>query len=367
MVQLLGGSMGELTEYERLISIRIMQEDAESIYSLLQTERDPIFAMEIIPYYALFVQSCQEYMGENLLPETMAKDLKDIRNHIKAYADGFGKSQRRVATVDDAQDRNFKEQLRFEFLKKINIHLNLGTYWTEERQVIGNTQQIADFLSVESMSDPKLKEKNYQMGYQIGSFVASFRDGLADSLSYPIIERENKSISINYYCDINTNKRNNLLLKDQTKEINLFYLHLLCSMNFIKYILRLLFREGNIWAFRVEYIVSYYTLRALQRLKNYCENNIDITIETKEIYNILKQGESLFTTKLRNCMMHYNLENAGVISLENVDKSFYGIIENCFDGKRYQEYLMELHGLSDMIINFLNNQFDFSDIKLERL
>ena len=36
--------MGELTEYERLISIRIMQEDAESIYSLLQTERDPIFA-----------------------------------------------------------------------------------------------------------------------------------------------------------------------------------------------------------------------------------------------------------------------------------------------------------------------------------
>ena len=78
--------MGELTEYERLISIRIMQEDAESIYSLLQTERDPIFAMEIIPYYALFVQSCQEYMGENLLPETMVKDLKDIRNHIKACA-----------------------------------------------------------------------------------------------------------------------------------------------------------------------------------------------------------------------------------------------------------------------------------------
>ena len=44
--------MGELTEYERLISIRIMQEDAESIYSLLKTERDSIFAMEIIPYYA---------------------------------------------------------------------------------------------------------------------------------------------------------------------------------------------------------------------------------------------------------------------------------------------------------------------------
>ena len=72
-----------ITEYERLISIRIMQEDAETIYSLLKTERDSIFVMEIIPYYALFVQSCQEYIGENLLTESIVKDLKDIqRNEI---------------------------------------------------------------------------------------------------------------------------------------------------------------------------------------------------------------------------------------------------------------------------------------------
>ena len=87
----------------------------------------------------------------------------------------------------------------------------------------------------------------------------------------------------------------------------------------------------------------------------------------KEICDILKQGELLFMTKLRNCMMHYNLENAGVISCENIDKPFYGIIENCFDGKSYQEYLIELHGLSNMIIEFLNNQFDFSNVKLESL
>ena len=35
-------SKKELIEWERLIGIRIMQEDAESIYSLLQTERNPI-------------------------------------------------------------------------------------------------------------------------------------------------------------------------------------------------------------------------------------------------------------------------------------------------------------------------------------
>ena len=96
-------------------------------------------------------------------------------------------------------------------------------------------------------------------------------------------------------------------------------------------------------------------------------NNKDITVENEKIYDILKRGELLFTTKLRNCMMHYNLENAGVISIENIDKPFYGIIENCFNGKSYKEYLIELHGLSDMIINFLNSQFDFSDVKIRKL
>ena len=36
---------------EKMITVRIMQEDAETIFSLMKTERDPIFVMEIIPYY----------------------------------------------------------------------------------------------------------------------------------------------------------------------------------------------------------------------------------------------------------------------------------------------------------------------------
>lgn len=359
--------MSEITELERLISVRIMQEDAESIYSLIQTERDSIFVMEIIPYYALFVQAFQEYFGKNLLPESIAKDLKDIRNHIKIYADSFGKSQKRVVSVDDAQDKDFKEQLKFEFLKEMNIHMNLGTYWMNNEQVIGNTQQLADFLSVKSMFDPKLKEKFSQMGYHISAFVNSVREGFAVSLSCPIVERECTTISVDYYYDINTNTNNNLFLKEHSKKINLFYLHLLCNMNFVKYILRPLFKDGNIWVFRVEYIVSYYTLRALERLKNYCENNKDLDIEISEIYNILNDGELLFATKLRNCMMHYNLENAGVISSENIDNPFYGIIENCFGGMSYQEYLVALHNMFDKMIKFLNNQFDFSNVNLEKL
>lgn len=359
--------MEEIAGLEKLISIRIMQEDAESIYSLLQTERDAIFSIGIIPYYALFVQSCQEYVGEVFLPEPISKDIKDIRNYIKIYSRGFEKSKGRVANADDMQDKDFREQLKFDFLKKFNIHFNLGTYWTDSGEIIGNTQQFADYLSIDRITNPKNSERCFQIGCEIGSFVASFREGLMGQLSTPAVERRIISTSINYYCDINTNKNKKLFSPECSKEMNLFFLHLLCNMNFVKFVLKPLFAENNTWMFRVEYIVSYYTLRALERFKNHCDNNKNICVETKEISDILKQGEKIFNSKLRNCMMHYSLENAGVISLENVNKPFYGIIETCFEGISYQDYLIILHDFSDTIIGFLNKQFDFSDIELENL
>lgn len=357
--------MSELSELERLISIRIMQEDAEAIYSLLKTERDSIFTMEIVPYYVLFIQSCQEYMGKNFLPESIEKDFKDIRNHIKVYAERFGKSQKRVLSVDDTQNEDFKEQLKFECLKTMNVHLNLGSYWTNSGHIIGNTQQLVDFLSVSSMFDPELKAKFFEIGNQIGLFVASVREAFPDSLNHPIIERKQNFVKINYYYDINTNRKNNLFVQKNPKELNLFFLHLLCNMNFVKHILRPLFADGNTWIFRIEYIVSYYTLRALERYKNHCENSCYTCVDIEKIADILVCGENLFQTKLRNCMMHYNLENTGVITNENVDKPFYGIIENCFNGMNYQDYAVSLHNLSDMIIEYLEKQFDFTGVNLK--
>lgn len=135
--------MSELTEYERLITIRIIQEDAESIYSLLQTERDSVFSMEIIPYFALFVNECHNYFDDSVLPEDVIKDFRDIRNYIKTYDKGFGKSKKGIVLIDNNQDNDFKSQLRFKFLKKLNIHLNFGSFWTDDKQIVGNTQQLA--------------------------------------------------------------------------------------------------------------------------------------------------------------------------------------------------------------------------------
>lgn len=352
---------------EKIITVRLIREDVETIYSLLQTERDSIFHLEVLPFYALFVQSCQEYIGENFISESIEKDFKDIRNHIKSYSESFGKSKKRVLYVDDFQNEDYKNRLRFNFLKAMNIHYNLGCYWTDAGNIVGNTQQIEDFYNTKSMfNDTMIREKNFQIGNQIGSFVASVREGISYSLDYPFIERPTKSAKIKYYCDINTNRKNNFF-QGASKELNLFFLHLLCNMNFVKHVLRTLIIDGNTWLFRVEYIVSYYTLRALERFKNHYENNKGRCVKTEELIKIINEGETIFKTKLRNCMMHYSVEGLDVFTFKDMDKPFYGIIENCFDGMSYQEYLVALHTLSDKIINYLDNQFNFSFVKLKRL
>ena len=323
--------------------------------------------MEIIPYYALFVQSCQEYMGENFLPEDIAIRIKDIRNYIKSYSDSFGKSKRRVASIDQEHDARFRSQLRFDFLKSWNIHLNLGTYWTEDHHIIGNTQQLAAFIDVEDVTGPEAKKKQCELGYQIGSFVSSVRSGFSASLEQPVVDRPITAITIRNYYDINTNKHNAFFVDHASKELNLFYLHLLCNMNFVKHILRSLLPEGNAWAFRVEYIVTYYTFRALQRLKNYCENNNDVVADIEEISDIEGAANELFQSKFRNCMMHYNLENQGVLSFEHIEQPFWGIVENCFEGKTYQTYLALIHKLSERLIGYLEKHFNCTGIELKQL
>lgn len=366
MIKITQQQKDNISELERLISIRIMYEDAETIFSLLSSERDSIFAMEIIPYYALFVQSCQEYMGESFLPPKTAMNIKDIRNHIKSYAESFGKTKREVVLIDQEQDMNFKSQLRFDFLKNWNIHFNLGTYWTDDYHIIGNTQQLAAFIDVKDLFDPGVRKKQYDLGYQIGLFVSSVRSGLLESFGEFTVARAVTAIKIKNYYDINTNKYNALFVDNAFKERNLFYLHLLCNMNFIKYILRSLFPDGNTWVFRLEYVVTYYTFRALQRLKNYCESNHDIVADANSIKELELAESNIFQSKLRNYMMHYGLENQNVLSLKYIERPFFGIIENCFDGMDYYSYLESLHSLSDRIIDFLEKHFNCSDIELKK-
>lgn len=352
---------------EKMITIYIMQEDVESICSLISTERDPIFAMAIIPYYALFIQSCQEYIGEIFLEGTYAEKIKDIRNFIKVYGNSFGKSKKRVELVDINQDVQYREQLRFDFMKNWNIHLNLGTFWTRDKHIVGNTQMFADFLGIDDIFNPKTGRMQYELASQIGSCMAELRDGFSQVINPPKVDRPRIGAKIEYFYDLNTNKDDELFVDNASKPLNLFFLNLVCNMNFVKRILRPLFDNRNMWIFRVEYIVTYYTYRAIQRLKNYCDNNSDLCIDLEEFTEILSSGNELFQSKFRNCMMHYGLENEGVISIENIEKPFYGIIETCYNGIDYYSFLNTLRGLTDKMTDLLERRFNMEKITLQRL
>lgn len=157
-----------LYQLEKEITVRIIQEDMESIYSLMCTEKDPIFSMAILPYYALFVQACQEYMGEEYLPNVEAKRVKDIRNYIKSYGEQFGKTKRKIQDIAKIQDRQFRDRLNLDIMKQMNNYVNIGTYWLEDKIIVGSTQMYADFLEIENVFDPQCAKLQLELGYQLG-------------------------------------------------------------------------------------------------------------------------------------------------------------------------------------------------------
>ena len=92
-------------------------------------------------------------------------------------------------------------------------------------------------------------------------------------------------------------------------------------------------------------------------------------IEFKNITFAYEEGKNIFVSRFRNCMMHYNLnkDNEFSISENNFswDKPFFGLIEECFDGMSYRDYVERLEKFGDVIEEFITKQFDFERIHLK--
>lgn len=327
----------KILDLEKQISILLIQEDAETILTLMKDERDSVFNMEIIPYIALFIKSCQECFGELTIDEDTSSRIKDIRNFIKSYAERYSKTNSKIKSVDFKQDTLYKSKLKFKFLRKYNIHYNLGTYWTEDKHIIGNTHMLADFLAVENIFNPEVEQVMNNLGSKMGEYVITVKNSIDKIVKPPLINKNNTGIEIKWYYDLNTNKKNDLF-DNFTKDTSLFFINITCNLNFVKYILRTFFNIDNKWIFRVEYIVTYYSYRAIERFINYCSSN-DLNENMEDFSELFKNHKDLFRSDFRNCMMHHGLENRNVISVKYIDKAFYGIVENCYDGLDYYMFL----------------------------
>lgn len=349
-------------------TVLLIQNDCESIKQLVLNYHDSIFFMRIIPYMALFCRSFQEYAEIELISPEVDAEIYDLRNSIKIYCERYGKNKKRFMAVDEEQDDEYKSQLKYVFLKNMNVHYNLGMYFTEDKKIIGNTHLIESMLKLHGLSEEEQAKKCVALGNHLASMVGRVSSELESSLPILRIAVEGQLPKF-LYKDINTNK-NNFFNSNLEKDENLFLLHVLCNINFVKYVLCLLLEKDNLWLFRIKYIAIYHAYMGIVKIKGYMKNN---RTEKLDLWNdsdcIIEEGENIFVSKFRNCMMHYNLnrDNKFSVSENNFswDKPFFGLIEECFDGMPYRDYVERLEKFGDRIEEFITKQFDFERIDLK--
>lgn len=355
-------------ELGKLGTVLLIQNDCESIKKLVLNFRDSIFGVCIIPYMALFCRSYQEYAGIELINPEVDSEIYDIRNSIKIYGERYGRNIKRFITLDEEQDDKFKNELKFDFLKNMNIHFNLGMFFTEDKKLIGNTQLIESMLGLQGLSEQEQHQKCFSLGYHLASVIGSVSEGLESFLSVPQITIKGQFPKF-LYDDINTNK-NDIFNINFEKDENLFLLHILSNINFVKYVLCPLFEKNNLWIFRVKYISIYHAYKGIVRMKSYMKSNRAEKLSLwKDADYIIEEGKNMFVSKFRNCMMHYNLNGDNKFSIAerkfSWDKPFFGLIEECFEGMAYGDYIERLEKLGDKIEEFITMQFDFEGIHLK--
>ena len=351
-------------------TVLLVQNDCESIKQLVLNYHDSIFCMRIIPYMALFCRSFQEYADIELISPEVDEEIYDLRNSIKIYGERYGKNIKRFVAVDEEQDDEYKRQLKFDFLKKMNVHYNFGMYFTEDKKIIGNTQLIESMLRLQGLSKQKQQQKCLLLGNHLASVIGRVSNDLESSLPVPPITVEGQMPKF-YYDDINTNK-NKFFNSHLEKDENLFLLHMLCNINFVKYVLCPLLEKGNLWLFRIKYIAIYHAYMGIDKIIRYIKNNRAEKLDMwSDAECIIEEGGKIFVSKFRNCMMHYNLnrDNKFSISENNFswNKPFFGLIEDCFDGMSYRDYMEKLEKFGDAIEGFITKQFDFERIQLKEL
>ena len=332
--------MDEL-EKRKLYSQQLIQNDCETIKKIIMDFHDSIFIMGMIPYLALFCRSVGEYYNITLISKEVDSEIYDIRNSLKSFSDTFGKSNKRFLLSDQKQDEEFRAKVHFNFIKDKNLYDNLGIYFTKEKKIIGNTQYFAFALKENDLSESERKEKALTTGFYLARIVRDVSEQLIDSTFTPAF-CSTPSLPEVYYHDTNTN-RTRFFYNSLEKEISLFLLHLLSNLGFVHYCLESIVDMNNPWLLRIKYIAVYSSYQGLKRIKNHLENSKkDKKAILNQIGGFISEGDWLFDSVFRNCMMHYELVDNERFCVSDAffdaDKNYYGLIEERFHGMSYKKY-----------------------------
>lgn len=227
-------------------SKQLIEIDGKTLVNLGLSVKDGVFMLSLLPYFALYCRSAQEFFGERIIDNDTDRQINDLRNGLKLYSEKYNKSKDATLNSDEQQNNIFKNMFRFKFMQDWNIHYNLGVYIDMEGHIIGDTQFLNYFLNIPSVDIEVQNEQAYAIGEFLGKKTAYILN------AYFGIKNIHKYSEINMlpkygYIDMNTNIRHHFFNKDVGKELNLIILHILSSIGFVNNMLCNLMSDDNLW------------------------------------------------------------------------------------------------------------------------
>ncbi len=357
-----------------LFPFLLMWIDCATIEAIIKVCRKPIVSLGMLPYFTLACCSVSEFTGWSFegIAGVSSEFLPSIRNNLKLWQDRYSRVAKGFLQTDDTQNGLFRDRLRFEFTKSLNIHYNLGIFFDQNGNVVGNTQFSAHLFGFDDLSEEECAQKSFEIGKQAGAIIGSTLAEIRNTFEQPVIALNDVPSGF-FYCDLNTNTTS-VFPEDYPKEISLSMLHLLSLAGFVDHVILSIVPCRNPWAMRVLYVAAHYCQQGLARLKNSLKNNEPEVYQRigGELERITSEAAPPASGSFRNCMMHYDLYDKKVgdflIKPEYLDRNdpMYGLVQSCFDGESYESVMQKLRRYLSVVEEFLKSQFDFSKAVIRR-
>lgn len=354
-----------MEDYLLMFEWVLMKNDAETLLQLHQAHNQPVFSLIFLPYYALFCQSFFEYCNLNdssiNFTQESAIKISDVRATLKMFHDGYKSNERKILSVDDIQNEEFKSQLKIPLLGLFNDHYNLGIYLDDKQHILSNTQYgVFVFQDRHCLNGSANKDVAFSLGKDLGEVIGLVYTAL--SKVFPQINPQVLQVNIPvYYKDFNTNRNFNLYPHlENGKELTLRMLHLLSATNFVRFVIRPMIPTENPWQLRIKYITLYYVWKSLEKIQATYKNE-------SGLHSLLDfiDGSVLLNTTFRSCMTHYGLSNKGQCAIKDEffdpDILLFGLVESCY-GISYSELNLKIDTVIDAMSDALAERlpFDFS-------
>lgn len=197
--------------YQLLTDLQI-KNDCVTLAALSNLIAQPIISLAFLPLYALFVEEINNTIGEKERAFDISNDLSfkigAVRSKLKLFgAEKIGKSKKRMLNLDESQGEIFKKKLRFNFTRSLNIHYNLGVFFTNEVKILGNTQYFYYIFQGNNIDEREYnKEEIMEFSRSLGIVIGSVNEGFKNFMPHHSVNIKNRDYRIKFK-DFNTDKK----------------------------------------------------------------------------------------------------------------------------------------------------------------